>query len=262
MVDTIVKSLVVDYPVLMVAWARMGLICLILGVTGWWQIGPKVIASKAWPVHCGRGASAVFGTTMAFEGFRTMPLAECTALLMIAPVLTNLLSHWWLNEPGDRLSWLIALISFAGALLIARPGFGVFDHAAIFPLLSAFGIASFLTLTRAAAKRDDPRTVALCGPLIALLLFSLALPGHWVMPKREMDWLLFVAMGPLAALAQVLQAHAFRLGTTHRVVPIGYASLLVSIGLGWLIFRQAPDALSVAGMVIIAAAGIVLVLRR
>ena len=42
-VDAMVKLLVADYPVVMVAWVRMGLIAVVLGFVGGSQIGIRVL---------------------------------------------------------------------------------------------------------------------------------------------------------------------------------------------------------------------------
>ena len=71
-----------------------------------------------------------------------------------------------------------------------------------------------------------------------------------------------VLVWPDRVLAQVLQTLAYRYGSTHRIAPFSYAALVVSIGVGWLVFRAVPDAWSILGMSIIAAAGVAMVLRR
>ena len=261
-VDAMVKLLVADYPVIMVAWVRMGLIAVVLGVVGGSQIGLRMLRPIAWRLQILRGASAVLGTVMVFLGFRAMPLAECLAIVSIAPVLANLLSQLWLDEPGDPFSWVTALASFLGVLVIARPGFGVFAVDALYPLAGAVGLAGFLTLTRAVSTRDDPRVTAFFGPLVAFLVFSMAVPTSWLVPKTPAHIALILGIGLLAAAAQVLQTLAYRYGSTHRIAPFSYAALVVSIGVGWLVFRAVPDAWSVLGMSIIAAAGVAMVLRR
>jgi len=261
-VDAMVKLLVADYPVVMVAWVRMGLIAVVLGFVGGSQIGIRVLRPTGWRLQILRGASAVLGTVMVFLGFRAMPLAECLAIVSIAPVLANLFSRFWLDEPGDAFSWVTAFASFVGVLVIARPGFGVFAFDAIYPLIGAVGLAGFLTLTRAVSSHDDPRVTAFFGPFVAFLMFSTAMPANWVTPKSATHLALFLGIGLLAAGAQVLQTLAYRHGSTHRIAPFSYAALVVSIGVGWLVFRAVPDAWSIFGMSIIAAAGVAMVLRR
>jgi drug/metabolite transporter (DMT)-like permease len=124
--------------------------------------------------------------------------------------------------------------------LATLPGFGVFAYDAIYPLVGAVGLAGYLTLTRAVSRHDDPRVTAFFGPLVAFILFSTAMPAKWVAPKSATHLALFAAIGLLAAGAQVLQTLAYRHGSTHRIAPYSYASLVVSIVVGWLVFRAAP----------------------
>ena len=55
---------------------------------------------------------------------------------------------------------------------------------------------------------------------------------------------------------------SYRYGTTHQVAPFSYASLVVSIGVGWLVFGAVPDGWSLFGMLIIAGAGVAMVLKK
>jgi drug/metabolite transporter (DMT)-like permease len=184
------------------------------------------------------------------------------AIVSIAPILANLFSRFWLDEAGDAFSWATALAGFVGVLVIARPGFGVFAFDAIYPLVGAVGLAGFVTLTRAVSNRDDPRVTAFFGSLVAFLMFSTAMTTNWVRPKSAAHLALFLGIGLLAAVAQILQTLAYRHGSTHRIAPFSYATLVVSIGVGWLVFRAVPDAWSIMGMSIIATAGVATVLRR
>ena len=47
-VDAMVKWLVADYPVVMVAWVRMGVIAVVLGIAGGSQIGIRMLRPTAW----------------------------------------------------------------------------------------------------------------------------------------------------------------------------------------------------------------------
>ena len=195
--DVIAKWLVAEYPVAMVSWSRMGFITLILGAVGAAQLGPRLIRPNALRLQVLRGLSSVIGTSAAFLGFRLMPLAECLAIIMVAPVLANLLSHWWLDEPGDSRSWFAAAASFVGVLVIVRPGLGVFSWEVALPVVCALSLAFFQASTRALSGHDDPRVTAFFGPAVAFCVFSLAMPFNWVTPRSWFDAGLFVALGAI-----------------------------------------------------------------
>ncbi|MEZ5740119.1 MAG: DMT family transporter [Burkholderiaceae bacterium] len=255
-VDAMVKVLVQDHPVVMVAWVRMGLIALFLGLVATARSGPAVLLPRSPGLQILRGLCAVLGTAMIFVGFRVMPLADCTAIVFIAPVLSNLLSIFWLNERGDRRSWVLAVLSFIGVLIIAKPGTSLFAPEAVWPLLGALGLAGFLTLTRAVSGRDCAQTTAFFGPFVAFIVFSLVLPFTWIAPTTPGDVGLFVAIGVLASIATTLQTLAFRYGSTHQVAPFSYASVIVAILLGWGVFHTLPDGWSLLGMAVIVCCGL------
>lgn len=260
--DAMVKWLVRDYPVVMIAWSRMALVTLFLFVTNVRSLGWRLLTPVAWRLQIARGAAAVLGNGMFLLGVRYMPLAECTAVIFLAPVLANVFSMWMLGERGDRLSWLVAVVSFVGVVLIARPGSALFTPAIVFPLAGSIGLAAFMTLTRAVARDDDPRVTAFFGPMVAACLLALVLPLTWAWPQSWFDGALMVAIGLLAAVAQVLQTLAYREGTTHQVAPFSYSSLVFAILMGWAVFGDVPDAIVWAGMLLIGLGGVVLMLRR
>jgi len=262
LVDAMAKTLVADYPVVMVAWARMGLIVAFLGAVNGARLGLGLLRPVAWRLQLLRGVAAVLGTTCVFLGFRAMPLAECIAIISVAPVVANLFSRFWLDEPGDAFSWFAALASFGGVLVIVRPGSGIFAYTAIYPMVGVLGLATFLAITRAVSGRDDPRVTAFFGPLVAFVAFSFAMPFNWMTPRSLADIGLFLGIGLFAALAQTLTTLAYRHGTTHHIAPFSYASLVVSIGAGWAVFGDVPDEWSLVGMAVIAMAGVATVLRR
>jgi drug/metabolite transporter (DMT)-like permease len=262
MVDAMVKILVQDYSVVMLAWVRMGLSALFLGSLAFRKEGLLGLRPVALRLQTLRGVAAVMGTSFVFLGFRVMPLAECLAIVFLAPVLANLMSRFVLKEPGSALSWWVALISFAGVLVIARPGGELFSWNALLPLTGAFGLALFLTLTRAVAAHDRPGTTAFFGPFVAFLVFSLALPFFWKAPYSWRDAVMFLAIGILAAAAQFVQTIAYRMGTTHQVAPFSYLSLVFAVALGWAVFGDIPDTWSYVGMGMITAAGLLLVFKK
>jgi drug/metabolite transporter (DMT)-like permease len=261
-VDAMVKWLVRDYSIVMVAWARFGLISIVLGGIGGAQFGAAILKPVARRLQILRGLAAVLGTVMAFLGFRALPLAECTAIIFLAPVLANLFSQYWLKERGDAFSWIAALASFGGVVAIARPGSALFTPAAAYPLIGAVGLAMFMALTRAVSAHDHPRITAFFGPFVSFIVFSLAMPFFWTTPQKWSDIAMFVAIGVLAAGAQILQTLSYRHGSTHQVAPFGYTSLVFAIVLGWAVFGAVPDAWAIAGMAVIAVAGLAMIFRR
>ena len=259
-IDAIVKLLTRDYSIVQLVWVRLALGCLLVGV-GLTRTPVSMFRPNAMGLQCLRGLCSLLAMLLLYQGFGTLPLAECTAIVFVAPVLANLFSRIWLGEGGDPLSWWLGALSFIGVLIVARPGGAMFTSAALYPAFGAIALAAYMTLTRAVAARDSARVTAFFGPFVGLVLVSLWMPVVWVPPQSATHLLLFGGIGLIAAASQLLQALTFRLRSTHVVAPFSYASLLVSVALGYWVFGALPDAASMVGMAIIVGAGLLMALQ-
>ena len=250
------KHLAHDYSVLMIVWLRLAVGSTIVAAHVVPKFGARVLLPHAPLLQIGRGLSSLLAMALLYRGFRSLPLAECTAIVFIAPVLANILSALFLKETGNRFSWLAAALSFVGVLIIARPGSSLYTWQALFPIGGAIALASQIALTRALDTYDDPRVTAFFGPFLGCGLLAFVLPVYWRTPDGAIDTAMFAAIGCIAAAAQILHVLAYRFGTTHEVAPFTYISVPMSIALGWWIFDASPDAGSLLGASLIVFSGL------
>ena len=151
------KHLAHDYSVLMIVWLRLAVGSTIVAAHVVPKFGARVLLPHAPLLQIGRGLSSLLAMALLYRGFRSLPLAECTAIVFIAPVLANILSALFLKETGNRFSWLAAALSFVGVLIIARPGSSLYTWQALFPIGGAIALASQIALTRARHLRRPTR---------------------------------------------------------------------------------------------------------
>jgi len=88
----------------------------------------------------------------------------------------------------------------------------------------------------------------------------LVFPGELMLPTQPLHAALFVLIGVLGAFGHFLLIRAHDYAPSSVLSPFMYAQLLTALFLGWLVFRQLPDAIAVVGMAAIAASGLVLIL--
>jgi drug/metabolite transporter (DMT)-like permease len=72
---------------------------------------------------------------------------------------------------------------------------------------------------------------------------------------------LFLSMGITAGLGHYCFTAAHRFAPSSVLAPINYLHLVWAGLLGWLVFGHVPEALTISGMVIVAAAGVMVALR-
>ena len=153
------------------------------------------------------------------------------------------------------------LVGLAGALIIVRPGSGAFTWYALLPVGMALCNAFYQIMTRMVAGVDSAWTTLFWGALIGTLVMSAVAPFFWVMPHNPWHWALLLMMGLLATIGHLALIRAFDYAGATTLAPLVYTQLIWVTLLGWILFGDFPDGWSLAGMITIVAAGLLLVPR-
>lgn len=254
LMDALAKHLSASYAPLQVVWARYAgqalLVFLILLPKGTALLRTRFPLLQAARSVLQFGATACFFLSLPFIG-----LAEATAITDINPVLITLGAALFLGERiGPRRAFGVAA-ALIGALIVIRPGMGVFQHAALLPLATAFCYAGFALLTRVVGDRESLWTSLFYTALFGTVIATALLPSLW-RPIAMGDLWGFVAVGLLGTLAQLCLIRAFSLAPASVIAPFGYVGLIFASLWGWLFFDQLPDRWTVLGATIIVAAGL------
>ncbi|PZO67922.1 MAG: EamA/RhaT family transporter [Paracoccus denitrificans] len=219
--------------------------------------GPRLrtVARSASPwLQVGRGLTQLGSIAMFFTALQYIGLAEATAIMDINPVLITLGAALFLGERiGPRRAIGIA-VALMGAMIIIRPGAGVFQPAAVLPLIGAFFYAGGALMTRL-VRGDSTATSILWSTTVATICVSFYVPFVW-QPIALGDLWAFVLMGLLGTGAQALLIRAFSMTEASVVAPFGYTGLIWATLWGWLFFDNIPDLATIVGAVIIVCAGI------
>jgi len=180
--------------------------------------------------------------------------------VFLAPIIVALAAGPLLGERVSARAWLALAGGFSGVLLIVRPGGDAFTWWALLPLACAFLFAGYQILTRKLAGRDDPITTLFFPGLIACFVVPPIFPGAFVLPTVPLHAATLAVVGILGAIGHFLLIRAHALAPATLLSPFGYAQLVVVLGLGWLIFGQLPDGFALAGIALITASGLGLII--
>lgn len=252
--DAVAKELVGRYPTGLVVWARFaGQLVIVLLVLG--RATPRLLETDFPGLHILRAVTQLATATLFFASLPYIGLLDAQALADTSPVLITLGAALFLGEKiGVRRAFGV-LAALIGALIILRPGTGVFTPAALLPLAAAVTYAANVLLTRSIGMRETPATAMLYGSLICTGLSTLALPFGWA-PVASADLPLFAVAGALGAGAQWAIIRAYSLAEASVVAPFTYAGIVTAALWGWLVFGEVPDAATLAGALVIGAAGL------
>jgi drug/metabolite transporter (DMT)-like permease len=252
-IDAICKHLAGAYPVLQVVWGRYFFHLLFLSIFLGRRI-PAVLKTRRLPLQLGRSALLGSATFLVTSGLRYIPLADALSLLFLVPLMVTVLSGPFLGERVGRRQWIGVSVGLLGALVIIRPGTGVMQMAALFPLGAAVASTFYQIATRKLARTDAPITTILYTALLVALVLSAIVPFVWVTPT-PIDFLLMIATGLLGGMGHFLLIKAFTAAPATTVSPFTYTTLIWSVAYGFVFFGDLPDAWTWAGAAIIVGSG-------
>ncbi len=208
-----------------------------------------------------RGVLLLACSAITFMGLRYMPVPEYTSIAMLTPVLVTLLSVLLLKEHISALRWALVVGAFAGALLVMRPGGGVFGWAVLWPLAGSLCYAAFQLVTSHYAARENPFVThfwtGAIGALAVLPAWPLGLVdvvGSWQALPGKLQ-LLVLTIGLLGTFGHLLLILAFGRAPASRLTPFLYLQIAVAVLLAWWVMNHVPDTWAWLGMAIIAGCG-------
>lgn len=217
--------------------------------------GLATMRSARWRTHlfrAGTGLAAMYALFFAIGG---MPLGEAMLLNYAAPLYIPVIAAIGLDErPPPRL-WGPILLGFAGIALILEPGAGLFTPIALVGLASGILAAIAMVSVRSLARTEPATRVVFYMTVVSTLLSALPLPLDWVMPAAR-DWLLLCLVGVIGTGAQIALTRAYALAPAAQIGPFTYMAVLFAGIYGWLFWNEVPDALSLAGALVVCVAGV------
>lgn len=260
--DASIKHLGAALPVLVLLWSRYALQTALMALFQATRRGWRDLLRSGNPrLQALRAVLLLANATCSFVGLQRLPLAEFTALVMLAPMASTLLASAVLRERVTPPRWAMVLLGFVGMLVIVRPGSGALGWGVAFPLCGALFFAAFQIVTNRLSTVDDTVTTNLFSGLGALLVLCvvLALVPLDVVPTLRQaspaQWALIGVVGVVATTGQMCMALAIRCAPLSTLTPFGYAQIAFAALLSWAVFKDAPDFWATAGMGLIALAG-------
>ena len=211
-----------------------------------------------------RTAAEAIGTVFFLTALFIIPLGNLSAILQALPLTVTLAAAVFLGEPVGWRRILAILVGFIGVAIIIRPGLDGFT------IYSLYGVGAVICVTlRDLAARKLSHTIpssrvalsAAIGVTILAGAGSLLYNETWVMPSSR-DAALITGAAVSLMFGYTAAVAGMRLGDIGFVAPFRYTSLLVALVLGYFIFNEWPDELTMLGAAIVVATGLFTLYRE
>jgi drug/metabolite transporter (DMT)-like permease len=255
--DAVVKYLTARHPAPTVVFARYLSHALLMAVLVLPREGRALLAAHRPHLVALRALCLAAMSLLAAIALKRMPVAETTAIGFLAPTLVMLGSVFLLDEKIGPGAWIAALLGLAGVALIARPGSGL----ALIGVLAALGMvgtnAAYQLLSRGLANSERTVVMLFYTALIGTGIFGAVFPLFGLgTPPSGREWALLGLTGALGGGGHYLFTAAFRHAPASTLAPLTYIQLVWAGLIGWLVFGHVPGAVSLLGMALVAAAGV------
>lgn len=268
--DAVAKLLGETVPLVEMMIVRFAFQAVVL-VPFIWATGRSLWLSKrVFRLTALRTMFHIVGTGAMFSALRYLPLADAVAIAFVMPFMILLLGRFVLDEEVGSRRLAACVVGFAGTLLVIQPSFAEVGWPALLPVLVALAFALYMLVGRQTAKDADPLSLlAVSGimatPFLALALWLGADSGIAALEFRQPDGrelALLAAMGLLGTFSHLLMNWSLRFAPSATLAPIQYFEIPFATLVGWLIFRDLPNALAATGIVITVSAGLYIVFRE
>ena len=252
--DAVAKYLMQEIGPVQTIWARFTVQALLVTILILPSI--NIYGKTRYPkLQFFRSVALMMATTLFFFSFSRLGLAEATALFNISPVLITLGAYLFLKEKIGLKRIIGIGVSLIGALIIIRPGSGVFTTYALFPIGGAICYTAYNLATRFVGLDESPWTSLLYTALCGATFYSIYIAFHWT-PMSANAIILTIIIGLIGTGGHLLLIKALTLGEASLIAPFGYTSLLFSTMWGMILFNNFPDFWTIYGAILIVGAGV------
>ncbi len=185
------------------------------------------------------------------------PLSVASAILQATPLVVVAGAAVIFGEVVGWRRWVAIVAGFVGVLLIIRPGLAGFDVLSLLTVIGLIGFAGRDLATRAAPPALSNMQLGVVGFLMLTIagLVILVVNGEYAVPPIEGLALVTLATG-VGVVGYNALTGAMRTGEVSAVTPFRYTRLLFALILGFVVFDEVPDTITLIGSAIVVVSGI------
>lgn len=203
-----------------------------------------------------RSCFGTAGMICNFYAIDRLNISDANMLNKLSPFFAILMSIFILKEKVRKEEWLVVAVAFIGALLVIKPGFSMEAIPAMIGALGGFGAGVAYTYVRKLGKSGvrGPVIVMFFSTFSTFVCLPFFVAGYQPMTLRQT--LLLLGAGIAATGGQLSITAAYTCAPAKEISVYDYTQVIFAALWGFLFFGQIPDALSVAGYVIIVGAAV------
>lgn len=204
-----------------------------------------------------RSVCGTVGILGNFYAIDYLNLSDASMLNKMSPFFTVIFSFFFLKEKIKPMQALAVMAAFAGSLLIIKP---TFQNMQLLPSIIGFlggmGAGAAYTCVRWLGLHGEkgPYIVFFFSGFSCLVTLPFLIADFHYMTLWQ--WLILIAAGTCAAGGQFGITAAYKYAPAKEISVYDYSQIIFAAVLGFILFDQIPDYLSIAGYIIICSAAV------
>ena len=204
-----------------------------------------------------RSICGTIGIFCNFYAIDHLVLADANILNKMSPFFAILFSLLLLGERATLFQYCAVLAAFGGSMLVIKPGFSADTFPALIGLLGGAGAGAAYTVVRALSKRGEKsaRVVFFFSAFSMLVALPFILFDFHPMTGMQLTHLLCAGLS--ATLGQFGVTLAYAHAPAKEISVFDYSQVLFAALLGFFLFGQIPDWMSVLGYIVICGVSVV-----
>lgn len=198
---------------------------------------------------------ASFGTVGILCNFYVVDhlvLSDASMLNKMSPFFAVVFSYIILKEKATIVQWIGVIVAFLGSLLVIKPTFSNMDLLpSVVGLCGGLGAGIAYTMVRVLGQRGENKSliVLFFSTFSCLVTLPYLVFNYSHMELIQLTFLLLA--GVCACIGQFSITSAYCYAPAKEVSVYDYSQIIFSTVLGYFVFNQTPDVLSMLGYVII-----------
>jgi drug/metabolite transporter (DMT)-like permease len=231
---------------------------------------PLALGRRALGLATLRAFFLVASTYCFVAAVRVMPIADALAIAFVEPFVILLIGRFAMGEEVGPRRLAACAVGFLGSLLVIQPSFAAFGPVALFPLGTAVSFALYMLITRTLSRQMHPvpmqfhtalLAALICVPMIALGTAAGEPSTSFVLPQG-IFWLWVFCVGLASAVSHMSMTYALKFAPSSTLAPLHYLEIVTATLLGYLVFGNFPNVLTLSGIAIIVTSGLYVIHRE
>lgn len=209
------------------------------------------------PALLGRSFFGTLGLLCNFYALGQLNLSDANMLNKLSPFFAIIFSVFLLKEKPNVIQLLGVTVAFIGSVLIIKPGF---DNPRVIPaiagVLGGMGAGAAYTFVRKLGENGEnsKRIVFYFSAFSCLFCVPFMIAEYE--PMTAVQTLFLVLAGTFACVGQLGITKAYLCAPAKEISVYDYTQVVFAAILGFFVFGDLPDLLSVGGYILICGAGI------